>query len=522
MKNHFLSAVIFITCLANATAQTQQTNLDKYWHYRQRLTTDFLLVGEQQGMSMPASRIDTIQQRMAWGDNTIGLGFYIGMLATEHYMLSNPQKFSGYNGGDTSALTRTENELYYALKGLRRLDETAEISFPSPCDSLGLVRNGFILRDDVPADFHSNFANITSVKSDYTSANVYDNEMSQDQVYHVLTGLALVKKFVPSTLIVNGMNIRQEAIEQGLKIAEWVSTYSWTIKNPACLVSGNPKDVARGANATLFSHGLNLMVKYLSDETVNYDTLVMPSAITVWNTLNVSTNPGYSNTDNIHMAMTIAAVGKGWDTATLPALMDLGTKNKWAAYPMIYCLLHNDTAAAGFPVFRDTLNMWSEDMLNEAPAEGPYNDYPLAITHGYGVWNRFIRARTQHYIGDATTMKNKFSGLDYMLLHNLYYALSPSKWTPLLNSIGDDAKDDIVVKLYPNPATHTLFVAVANNENKKLQVQIFNSFGQQVYQSSMLNEKGIDVRGLGAGMYVLVLGDGEGKKSRGVFVVEKH
>jgi hypothetical protein len=516
MKNGFLSAVIFITCLANATAQTQQGNLDKYWHYRERLTTHFLLVGEQQGMSMPASRIDTMQQRMAWGDNTIGLGFYIGMLATEHYMLSHPQQFSGYNNGDSNALSRTENELYFALKGLRRLDETAEISFPSPCDSLGLVRNGFMLRDDVPADFHLHFANITSVKSDYTSVNVYDNEMSQDQVYHVLTGLALVKKFVPATVTVNGMNLRQEAVAQALLIADWVSKYSWTIKNPACLVSGNPKDVARGAFATLFSHGLNLMVKYLSDGTVHLDTLVMPSATTVWNTLNVSTNPGYNNVDNIHMAMTIAAVGRGWDTTTLSALMDLGTKNKWAAYPMIYCLLHDDTTATGFPVFRDTLNTWSEDMLNEAPAEGPYNDYPLAITHGYGVWNRFIRARTQHYIGDATTMKNKFTGLDYMLLHNLSYTLTPTLWTPLMNSIAEDAQDDVEVKLYPNPATHTLFVDVANTAGSKLTVQIFNSVGQQVYPSSMLNENRIDVSGFGAGLYYLVLNN-EGRKT---FVVE--
>jgi len=511
-----LTAILCIAVFENASAQTQQTNLDKYLHYRQRLTGMFLIAGEQQGMSMPASRIDTIQQRMVWGDNTIGLGFYLGMLATEHYLLSNPQTFTGYNGGDTTALTRTENELYYALKGLRRLDETAEISFPSPCDSLGLIRNGFFLRDDVPADFYSGFTNITSVKSDYTSVNVYDNEMSQDQVYHVLTGLALIKKFVPASLTVNGMNIREEAIEQGLLIADWVSKYSWTIKNPACLVSGNPKDVARGATAALFSHGLNAMVKYLSDGTVNYDTLVMPSATTVWNTLNVSTNPGYNNTDNIHMAMTIAAVGKGWDTATLPALMDLGTKNKWAAYPMIYCLLHDDTTATGFPVFRDTLNTWSADMLNEAPAEGPYNDYPLAITHGYGVWNRFIRARTLHYIGDATTMKNKFTGLDYMLLHNLYYALTPQKWTPLLNSIADDTADAFKVKVYPNPATQTLFVDVANTAGRKLTVQIFNSVGQRVYQSAVLNENGIDVRGFNSGLYFLVLNN-EGRKT---FVVK--
>jgi hypothetical protein len=113
-------------------------------------------------------------------------------------------------------------------------------------------------------------------------------------------------------------------------------------------------------------------------------------------------------------------------------------------------------------------------------------------------------------------MKNKFTGLDYMLLHNLYYALTPTLWMPLMNSMGDDAQNAVAVKLYPNPATHTMFVEVANNENKKLTLQIFNSVGVQVYASTMLNENRIDVSGFNSGLYFLLLNN----EVRKTFVIE--
>ncbi len=519
MKKGLLFVFYLQLIFSHLYSQNQQANLEKYWSYRARFLNEFIQVGDQQGMSMPATRKDTIQQLQVWGDNTIMLGWYMSMLATEHYLLSNQQKFSGYDNNDTAALTATENELYYALKGLRRLDETAEISFPSPCDSLGLIRNGFFIRDDVPADFHTHFANISTVKSDFTSTNVYDNEMSQDQVYHLLTGLAMIKKFVPSTLVVNGMNIRQEAVEQALLMVEWMSRDAWVIKNPACLVSGVPKNVARGENAFLFSHGLNEMVKYMSDGTVNYDVDVQSTATTVWNSLNVPTNPGYNNIDNLHMAMTIAAVGQGWGNGTLAALIDLSTINKWSAYPMMYCLLYDDTASAGFPVFRDTLNIWTEAMLHEAPVQGPYSDYPDSVAHGYAVWNRFTRARATHYIGISGNMKNKFSGIDYMTLHNLYYALSPSKWISTVGIKNIGSNDAMNMKLYPNPAKDFFIVEAKNNSAGNIEVTMYNAIGQQVYQSAMMHTQKIDVRDFPQGYYQLIFRDEDGgRMRRGVIV----
>ena len=514
MKHLFISAITLLTTFANLCAQNQQANLDKYWSYRQRLTSEFLIVGDQQGMSLPSSRKDTIQQLQAWGDNTIALGWYLSTLATEYCMLNRPDLFPEYANNDTGALTRNKSELYYALKAVRRLDETAEIFFPSPCDSLGLVRNGFFLRDDVPADFHTNFAGINTVKSDYTSPNIYDNEMSQDQAYHLLTGLAMLKWFIKPSLVVNGMNIRQEAISQAKLIAAWVHEYNWVIKNPACLVSGVPKDVARGANATLFSFGLNCMIKQISDNSVDYIADVPASGFSVWNSLSSPTNPAYMNPDNMHMAMTImTSGGQCVGRSPLDDMVKVVADNKWAAYPLMYSVLYyNDSSSAQFEASRDTLVKWTIDMLNEAPVEGPYNNYPDPVAHGYGTWNRFIRPRTQHYIGDPNIAKNKFNGLDYMLLHNLYYLFVPYKW---ISSVGIDEQsnfDALDVKLYPNPANDILTVEVKNISNSKAEIILYNAIGQHVYQSSFTGKQQIDVSSLPQGIYLLQINDIEGNR----------
>ena len=54
-------------------------------------------------------------------------GWYIGALATEHYMLTHPETFPGYasGGGD---LNIVRNELQYALAALDRVDATGEAS----------------------------------------------------------------------------------------------------------------------------------------------------------------------------------------------------------------------------------------------------------------------------------------------------------------------------------------------------------------------------------------------------------
>src|SRR5688572_188351 len=135
----FLISCFLFTLSQNLFSQGAIANLEKYWSYRERLKTEFMIVGDQPGMCMPAERRDTGTKTIFWSDNTIWLGWYTGTLALEYYMLTSNDYFD-FDGGDTSALETTINELYYALVALRRLDEVAESSFPAPCDSTPNVR----------------------------------------------------------------------------------------------------------------------------------------------------------------------------------------------------------------------------------------------------------------------------------------------------------------------------------------------------------------------------------------------
>src|SRR6185436_10360218 len=130
-----------------------------------------------------------------------------------------------------------------------RLDQVADASFPPPCSQTPAI-NGFFLRDDVPADFHQNFPPITTTYSDFVDPVLTNKEMSQDQVYHLLLGLALVKRFVPAGVAVEGRELAPWAVEQARRIVEHVAKDDWVIMNPAC-----NRKVQRGPLASGLSGG---------------------------------------------------------------------------------------------------------------------------------------------------------------------------------------------------------------------------------------------------------------------------
>jgi len=151
MKRIFIVIVCGITVFT-LKAQSPNENLKKYWFYRYRLINDFMKIGANRGESIPAGlrRIkgninDPSEQDLKWGDSTIKLGQYIGVLATEYKLLKD-------NGRNTF---QTRKELYFALEAFNRLDETAESYFrcvtclpnPQPGDL-----NGYFIKDDVTMD----------------------------------------------------------------------------------------------------------------------------------------------------------------------------------------------------------------------------------------------------------------------------------------------------------------------------------------------------------------------------------
>jgi len=402
---------------ADSTAQ----DLAKYRRLRQRLVSDFVSVGTDPGQSQPAPERTDSAGLMKWGDGTIALGFYLGVLATEHYMLANPAQFPGADGGNSTQLASTDEELYDALAALERLDNVADAAFPAPCSTTPAL-NGFFVRDDVPADFYTHFAGITTIQSDFIDPTLTNKEESQDQVYHVQHGLALVVALVPASVLVHGKSLRAWAVEQAQRITQHFAQGDWTIRNPACA----NRAVNRGSSAIGYSYGETLAASYVTDGAFVPTTDALWQ--NVWDTLQQPTNPTYSNESNLHMALAIMAVGDGYGPQTPQVIATLAATQDWPLYPLLHRVLH--PGATGFCMTAPAVNQRARAMLDELPADGePACPGPSGpAVHGFTTHNRFIRGKAQAYVGPPGCEGIRYHGLDYMLLHNLYAIATPGTW----------------------------------------------------------------------------------------------
>ena len=92
----FLQIVISHISIITIFAQTPEKNLKKYWYYHYRMLNDFMVKGDCQGCSEIMNErehkkkddpVSTPQEIATWGDQTINLGEYIAVLATEYKLL---------------------------------------------------------------------------------------------------------------------------------------------------------------------------------------------------------------------------------------------------------------------------------------------------------------------------------------------------------------------------------------------------------------------------------------------------
>ncbi len=90
MPVNLLAGILFT---GSALASSPYPN---YPLLRWRLDEDFVDIGDAQGQSQPASSRNELIDQIRWGDSTIQLGFYIGMLATEYALLADPDTHSGW------------------------------------------------------------------------------------------------------------------------------------------------------------------------------------------------------------------------------------------------------------------------------------------------------------------------------------------------------------------------------------------------------------------------------------------
>lgn len=488
------------------TSLTEAQNLQKYWYYRERLVNDYLIIGDFHGGSIPAARRIPInnpqvegpcvatQNILEWGDATISLGWYIGVLATEWKLLSD-------RGEDVS---KTTEELYYALRAFNRIDEEFEYYWSGGMQTG--VLNGFFGRDDVPADLigdpnnpNSNYKHFNSglYSSSIVKYSTSDfackghlAETSQDQIYHIMMGCALVSKLLPSTLQYNNMSLNnlngniyfvKEARDITSRMISWLNKDGdWTLKNPItnqCVGPQNNCGLKGMANAKLLSYGIAEAACRITQEPPAIPTNGTPMACIKYHNL-FSMGDGYmvwkifqdlvpncsptASPTTIFgpefepcevcqedlKALLIAAMGNsfficipfcGSPVKVINNITAQRIGNRSAAENNeILSLLHSVL----YGVTPEGLGIsFFNSLLNDAPCYGPYNlstpgnpNYPH---YNWSAGNRFLQPEQRGLVAVSTDCGDffggEYNGLDYMLLYNLYRLAYPSSFSIYMN-----------------------------------------------------------------------------------------
>ena len=468
MRILIIIIILFGLIPIDLEAQTHQQNHEKYWYYRWRLRNHFMKIGPNQGESLIINERglgEPNHSKMNIGDVTINMGYYMAILAMEYNQLAQ-------NSQNTD---QTIKELYYALYAMNRLDINAESVFregftgepnPLPGDL-----NGFFVRDDIDKEFYINnfehFNNykipsesnliVTDISSDWThdSEITYEHmlenegansEMSMDQVYTIMMGIAMIQKFVPEGIKYDADLAFQDGEYEIKKESENIlrriirhcngknagegSFYPWRIKNPVL-----DRNVKRGPNMGQWSFAISQscinMIMFsspgsdITDFENAYSQLNQASSMVLVS----SGAPLFTKDDNANMfGMVTAMSGYTFNSFYTGAMF----QNMWHL-PLIREVLYGET---GF----STVSPLVTNLLNKAPCEGTYMyEYPdNSPDYEWSTNNRILhpdrrgeytedvyeKGKLIYAIGDdKNEYPAEYPGLDYMLYHNLFYTL---------------------------------------------------------------------------------------------------
>gem|GEM_PF-4987926 len=394
-------------CLTELTAQNilEKQNMFKYWNYRDMLTRKFLNVPDRspqeydqlgtsyevnerylRGKSLPNTeyqyfdwcKIEYVHNESrlegtTWqldqydpqcpneymlkaDDAAAQLGWYIGVLATEWYILHQ-------RGLSTE---KTEKELYWAIRASIRLDEYAEAYMKefaygfSVNDDIYVgkfanfnLRNGLFMRNDNYGWMVPNYGFKTDQVIDHRSGdrtkvylssyneswrNVFDiiegsrakyltdkrfewegktNLMSQDMIVYLFIGFSLVHKLVPDWVQPYGISVKQMVKEQTIKIMDYLEAHEYTIRIP------NSSDHAElGWFIVPYREPLSIIGQKITGEPYHDREVIRqngPNPFAHWGKktwqllqLSKTARTIMGNDDNLGMTLALAAMSNSW------------------------------------------------------------------------------------------------------------------------------------------------------------------------------------------------------------------
>jgi hypothetical protein len=273
--------------------------------------------------------------------------------------------------------------------------------------------------------------------------NFKAKEMSQDQMIPLIMGLILVNQLTvdhnvsSSTVLDLEGNVitdlpfiafRTFSSNQVNRMMDWArnnagnNDLGWHIKNPELV------DVWRGPDFGAYAWGMNRA----TDKLLGFDKVCtwFPYGAEFQAQPGLADATNIMKTDNRFMSLITGALSDAWTdwfglvNKTEESIFALADKEKWQAfYIYLNRLLYPNNISESFPITDDFtytgVGSFSE-IFSTAPCKGPNNSN--SEVSNWKSSNRFIKDGLVQVSGGSS--KGAQSGLDYMLIHNLYYLVN--------------------------------------------------------------------------------------------------
>lgn len=458
-----------------------QTNAALYWsdatiylgHYLEVLATEYKLLSEQ-GLDATATLNELYYALRA-----------VNRLdqVAEPYLYNNSQEAQQING-------------------LMLRDDVPPLFFEHFTQSYSAVFNV----ESPTLYVHSDYSPLNNYSSEgpIGQNQVYNDEnvQSLDQLLDIFTGLYMVYKLVPNMTL-------QPPTEQAIQVHDYLTNIImriyYRLENDAYIITmpGGTEAVPRGfwcvPQAPAFKKVAYELIggkdgyeawlhnalgysfedaeQVANDHIISHDNIPTPLSHTFiencWDYLEselvILSNDGLCvegilqndfcifeealNEDNIHIAIQTAILGELW-TPAFVSMNSVIPENGFYWYPLLYEVMHGESS-------NFTINLEDHvlDMLLNAPCEGPWGDPnytditdPSAnASHGWASQNLLFHPDNAQYGPDERSFRGEYSGIDYMLYHNLYQLvygnadMSSANACPCVNESGGMILNDEVV-----------------------------------------------------------------------------
>ncbi|TAG59206.1 MAG: T9SS C-terminal target domain-containing protein [Cytophagales bacterium] len=495
---------LFILFLLTNNFVYCQTITEKYWNYRNFFNDNFILRGFGNdfmgGYSLPVSDIKSMPHynesgeintkfiegfgninlggfpNVTFGDCTIQLGYYIGVLGIEFRLLRE----AGENTEDL------EQEIYEALTALERLDKNSD-RFVGKVDGgvnwiephWAHVSDGMLLRDDVRDDFLGIFfdqkkiaqryypqitkpESIQSLKSLFISNSRSDckgdfsatlagsvggtykkgggNLLSPDQIAYLFLGLTIMKKYSFNTTVTAknsegttvSYNTWQWCQQIITRIIKNIDKNNFTLKNGFGIPVGAEPNIEMhkypiqriqvqwGDNTALINSGGNIISGGFYD--------IFPNSL-----VNADRTCDYARENHFDYAPEILwGIDVGNDFAAgysgmYYAMSNYNGVNTYKElndyFGSFESYLQPLVNAALFERDASNISTYINRQLENAPCDGMQCRIKHNEDRGKYLWNSSEKANKyirNFYDANVTKSKRHLNGLEYMLLHNLY------------------------------------------------------------------------------------------------------